>query len=182
MYSFELHIQPTQWYNLLHDILDNFSLDNINRWQFIWIRYFYLCLSRNCSRKRDRFPTTIVEYGEKEVRDLLALERPKKKKDISKVMCFNCKELGYYVSKCPERNRKANRQGSMKKDLSLNTGCKSNRKGHYASKCAEKSTSRLQWTGITEGCRNYEEKTQQGVANLRNCMHHLLCSECWKDM
>jgi hypothetical protein len=34
MYSFELHIQPTQWYNLLHDILYNISLDNINRWQF----------------------------------------------------------------------------------------------------------------------------------------------------
>jgi hypothetical protein len=38
-------------------------------------------LSRNCSRKRGRFPTTIVEYGEKEVRDLLALERPKKEKE-----------------------------------------------------------------------------------------------------
>jgi hypothetical protein len=31
-------------------------------------------LSRNCSRKQERFPTTIVEYEEKEVRDLLALE------------------------------------------------------------------------------------------------------------
>jgi hypothetical protein len=48
-------------------------------------------LSRNCSRKRERFLTTRVEYEEKEVRDLLALERPKKKKDTSKVLCFNCK-------------------------------------------------------------------------------------------
>jgi hypothetical protein len=43
---------------------------------------FFSCeeghLYRNCSRKRDRFPTTIVEYKEKEVRDILALERPKK--------------------------------------------------------------------------------------------------------
>jgi hypothetical protein len=30
-------------------------------------------LSRNCSRKRESFPIAIVEYGENEVRDLLAL-------------------------------------------------------------------------------------------------------------
>jgi hypothetical protein len=53
----------------------------------------YLCeeeghLSRNCSRKRERFPTTMVEYEELELRGLLALERPKKKKDISKVWYF----------------------------------------------------------------------------------------------
>jgi hypothetical protein len=35
-------------------------------------------LSRNCLRKRGRFPTTRVEYEETEVRNLLALERPKK--------------------------------------------------------------------------------------------------------
>jgi hypothetical protein len=46
-------------------------------------------LSRNCSRKRERFPTTMVEYEENEVRDLLALEISKKmikKKDNSKVL------------------------------------------------------------------------------------------------
>jgi hypothetical protein len=36
---------------------------------------------------------TIVEYEEKEVRALLALERPKKKKDTGKVLCLNGKEL-----------------------------------------------------------------------------------------
>jgi hypothetical protein len=46
-------------------------------------------LSRDCLRKRERFPTAIVEYGEMEIRDPLALERPKKKKDNSKVLCFN---------------------------------------------------------------------------------------------
>jgi hypothetical protein len=56
-------------------------------------------LSRICLRKRERFPTAIVEYGEKEVRELLALERPQKKKENSKVMCFNCKELGHYANK-----------------------------------------------------------------------------------
>jgi hypothetical protein len=76
----------------------------------------------NYSKKRERFPTTIVEYEENEVRDLLALEAPNKKmkikkKDNSKVMCSNCKELGHYADKCPERDNKANRQGSVKKNL-----------------------------------------------------------------
>jgi hypothetical protein len=96
-------------------------------------------LSRNCSRKRERFPTTRVEYEEKEVRDLLALERPKKKKDTSKVWCFNCKELGHYAKKCPEKNNKVNRQ----RGTNLVTCPKFNRKGHHASKCTEKNTSRL---------------------------------------
>jgi hypothetical protein len=73
-------------------------------------------LPGNCSKKRERFPTTVVEYEENEVRDLLALEIPKKKKkkkdkkDNSKVLCFNCKELGHYADKCPKRDNKANRQ------------------------------------------------------------------------
>jgi hypothetical protein len=50
-------------------------------------------LSRDCLRKRERFPTAIVEYGEMEIRELLALEIPKKKKkkikekDNSKTLC-----------------------------------------------------------------------------------------------
>jgi hypothetical protein len=75
-----------------------------------------------------------VEYKEPQLRDLLALERPKKRKDINKVQCFNCKELGHYAFKYPERNNKTNRQISMKKDLGLVTCCKCNRKEHYAKK------------------------------------------------
>jgi hypothetical protein len=67
-------------------------------------------LPRNCSKKQERFPTTIVEYEENEVRDLLALERPKRKNDTTKVLCLNCKKLGHYAKKCPERNNKVNRQ------------------------------------------------------------------------
>jgi hypothetical protein len=40
-------------------------------------------LSRDCLKKRERFPTVTVEYGEMEIRELLALERPQKKKDNS---------------------------------------------------------------------------------------------------
>jgi hypothetical protein len=51
----------------------------------------YLCeeeghLSKNCSKKREKISTAIVEYEENEVRDLLALERPKRKKDNNKVV------------------------------------------------------------------------------------------------
>jgi hypothetical protein len=84
-----------------------------------------------------------VEYGEKEVRDLLALERPKKKKDNSKVLCPNCKELGHYPKKCPERNNKANGQGRVNKDLNHITCYKCKQKGQYSNQCIEKSTSRL---------------------------------------
>jgi hypothetical protein len=87
---------------------------------------------------------TIVEYEEKEVRALLALERPKKKKDTGKVLCLNGKELGHYTKKCTEENNKANRPCGMKKDLSLITCHKCKQKGHHADKCTEKSALRLQ--------------------------------------
>jgi hypothetical protein len=38
-------------------------------------------LHGNCTKKRERFPTTVVEYQENEIRDLLALELPTKKKN-----------------------------------------------------------------------------------------------------
>jgi hypothetical protein len=101
-------------------------------------------LSRNCLKKRERFPTTAVEYEENEVRDLLALERPKRKKDKRKVLCSICKELRHYAKKCPEENNKANRQDSVKKDLNHITCYKCKQKGHYADKCPENDTSRLQ--------------------------------------
>jgi hypothetical protein len=98
----------------------------------------------NCTKKRERFPTAVVEYQENEVRELLALELPtkKKKKQVySKVLCSKCKELGHYASKCLERFNKANTQGSVKKDLSMITCFKCKQKGHYSNKCPEKSTS-----------------------------------------
>jgi hypothetical protein len=100
-------------------------------------------LSRKCSKKWKRLSTTVVEYEENEVRDLLALERPKKKKKkqgYSKVLCFNCREEGHFVDQCPERNNKANIQGSVKKDFNMITCYKCKQKGHYADKCTEKST------------------------------------------
>jgi hypothetical protein len=78
-----------------------------------------------------------VEYEENEVRDLLALEIPKKKKKIkekdnSKMLCWNCRELGHYARECLEPNRQ--------RGTDLVTCQKCNQKGHYARRCVEKST------------------------------------------
>jgi hypothetical protein len=45
----------------------------------------YICgeeghISHNCTRKHERFPTYIVEIGDQEFQDLLAREKPQKKK------------------------------------------------------------------------------------------------------
>src|SRR4051812_38400495 len=56
-------------------------------------------------RNRGSFPTFEVRYEEHEQEELLALEKPKKKKNkgISQVWCNNCKELGHYVSIFPNK-------------------------------------------------------------------------------
>src|SRR3954468_13786173 len=64
-------------------------------------------ISSKCPKKRERFPTFVVKYEEHELEELLALEKHKKKKykDISQVWCNNYKELGHYVSTCPQKIR-----------------------------------------------------------------------------
>jgi hypothetical protein len=87
---------------------------------------------------------TVVEYEENEVRDLLALEKPKGRKDNIKVMCSKCKELGHYKRKCPTRYHGVNMQDSMKRDLSMITCFKCKQKGHYSDRCPENGTPRPQ--------------------------------------
>jgi hypothetical protein len=87
-----------------------------------------------------------VEYEENEVRDLLALEIPKKEKkktkekDNSKMLCWNCRELGHYANKCPEKDNKANKQGSVKKNLNHITCYTCKQQGHYLYQCTEERT------------------------------------------
>ena len=36
--------------------------------------------------------------------ELLALETPKKKKNLSDVICYKCKDKGHYANKCPVKD------------------------------------------------------------------------------
>jgi hypothetical protein len=97
-----------------------------------------------------------VEYEDQELEDLLALQRPKRKKNhhyskdkqIRHLLCYCCKEPGHYASECLEkRKNKSKEQGVeneiMKKhtrDLSLVMCYKCGNKGHYANECLEKIT------------------------------------------
>jgi hypothetical protein len=54
------------------------------------------------TRKRERFPTAKVECQGNEIKDLLALEIPTKKKkrkkqDFSHITCFHCREQGHFA-------------------------------------------------------------------------------------
>ena len=109
-------------------------------------------ISSNCTRKRERFPTYVVEYEDQQLEDLLALEKPKKKKynnskekDLSQVICYTCRHPGHYVNECPEKKNKGISTRSFvadkehKKDLNHITCFKCKETGHYASECPEKN-------------------------------------------
>jgi hypothetical protein len=45
------------------------------------------------------------KYEKQELEELLALEKPRKKKDISQVECHECKRLGHYSWDCPDKEK-----------------------------------------------------------------------------
>jgi hypothetical protein len=122
-------------------------------------------LPGNYTKKRERFPTAIVECQENEIRDLLALELPpkkkkKKKKDNSKVLCFNCKKTEHYANKCPEKNDEADIQDSGKMDHNHITCFKCKQKGHYSNRCPEKSTYMTAVNGEDQRGSKFKKKTR----------------------
>ena len=36
---------------------------------------------------------------------LASKKQPKKKKDLSKIKCFQCSEMGHFANHCPEKKR-----------------------------------------------------------------------------
>jgi cellular nucleic acid-binding protein len=109
-------------------------------------------ISSNCTRKRERLPTYVVEFEDQELEDLLALGKPKKKKkrrnnskekEISQVLCYNCKEPGHYASHClGKKKNKAKEQEEEKCTLNKDSSqveCHECQKlGHYSWDCLEK--------------------------------------------
>src|SRR3954469_2760417 len=86
---------------------------------------------RKRSRRPGTFPTFKITYEEHELEALLALEKPKKKKDKSQVQCCHCKEMGHYANECPEKKQKYKENNQV-----WCNNCKE--LGHYVSTCPQK--------------------------------------------
>jgi hypothetical protein len=100
---------------------------------------------QNNYRKRERFPTVVMEYEKQELEDLLAMEKPKKKKDISQVECRECKRLGHYAWNCPDKkkrkeseNRDHETNEEQKRDCTQVNCFNCRESGHFANHCPEK--------------------------------------------
>jgi hypothetical protein len=86
-----------------------------------------------------------MEYEKQELEDLLALEKPKKKKDISEVECRECKRLGHYSWDCPDKEKCKESvkrgyviYGGQKKDRAQDICFNRRESEHYAINCPEK--------------------------------------------
>ena len=67
---------------------------------------------------------------------------PTGSRDISKVRCYNCQELGHYANDCPKKDnkdrRKASRSAAWLRAPCIFRGCKGDRKTHSANDCPTK--------------------------------------------
>jgi hypothetical protein len=131
-------------------------------------------LPGNSSKKREKFPTTVVEYEENEVRDLLALEIPKKKKKIkkkdnSKALCWNCMELGHLAEKCPKKQAKRNKSCHLSEMQPKGTLCNKMSREKYIQSPVN---------GDNQRCPEFKEKTQPGVANWKRVFSATSCNRC----
>src|SRR3954471_18697331 len=128
-----------------------------NMTQFKGPKRRHMYYPRKRSRRPGNFPTFEIRYEEHELEALLALEKPKKKKDKSQVQCCHCKEMGHYANECPEKKQKykeinqvwcnnckelghyvATCPLKIRVELNLITCYTCGNQGHYASNCPEK--------------------------------------------
>ena len=110
-------------------------------------------LSWNCHIKLDWTSSIEIEYGKQDLEELLALETPKKKKNLSDVICFKCKGKGQYADKCTEKMKDKCLTRSHKKIISPVTCRRCGATGHHVSGCPE-------WK---------KDKSLQGPSGKREC-------------
>ena len=99
------------------------------------------------------FPIEEVEFDPQEIEELIGMKKSRKRKsmyslnnpvsaekDLSHIICYRCKDLGHYASKCP--TRKPRTQGAKittRKPLDLSEViclcCKG--VGHFAGECSD---------------------------------------------
>jgi hypothetical protein len=88
-----------------------------------------------------------MEYEKQELEDLLALEKPRKKKDISQVECRECKRLGHYSWDYPDKEKCRENEkrgyvinGGQKKNHAQENCFNRHESGRYAINCPEKNS------------------------------------------
>ena len=68
------------------------------------------------------------------------LIQDQKKKDLSKVKCFNCHKLGHFAIQCPQKKRKGRRNCEKKKNTRRGSTPKQNKKDLSKIKCYKHHT------------------------------------------
>jgi Zinc knuckle len=113
----------------------------------------YICgeeghISNNCTTKRERFPTYVVEFGDQKFEDLLAREKPKKRKKSNKsntkvhgqVICRTCHQPGHFANECSENRmneakERDEQRSNLKEVISPDECHECHKIGHFSWDC-----------------------------------------------
>ena len=99
--------------------------------------------SRDCPNKRKRSSSIIVQYDQHDTESLLALERPEKNRNLSQIICFECKKEGHYLSDCLDgKSRNSDNNVCTQRDFCQVTCSECKYKRHWA-KMSREETSKL---------------------------------------
>ncbi len=115
--------------------------------------------SNRRSKKHVDIPTYKITYEQHELDALLALDKPKKKKDKSHVQCHHRKEMVHYSSECPEK-QKYKEIGQV-----WCNNCKE--LGHYAATCPQEKREGLKLINYFN-CKNPGHYASNCPENMKN--------------